>query len=213
MDETLEAFVDRGPEALGFLEGIERAEGGGAAWLSRLLSRPPRRKARRQPRGSTMICSASASWATGRSGIYAIEEPKPLMLRETPLGGASADCRRWRFWGQRMAARAMRIRAGDGGAPAESVPCARDRTDHGRGNASAGARWWAHRRDRRHPQWPAFRPHRVARRHPHHRRVRMGRRPAPDLPARPRHRPCQPADGQGRGVEAGDGGRRKGWAI
>lgn len=88
VDDTLEAFVDRGPEALEFLENI------GALSVSLLdgypdyyLDRPGAK-----PEGGRALdhdlfaLGELGEWATR---ITAIEEMKPMMLRETPLGGGS----------------------------------------------------------------------------------------------------------------------------
>ena len=101
--ETLEAFVDRGPEALAFLEDA------GALAVSVLPGYPDYYTDRpgAKPQGSRALdhdlfdLTTLGEWATK---IYAIEEPKPLMLRETPLGGASA-MPPMEVLGQRMAAR------------------------------------------------------------------------------------------------------------
>ncbi len=89
VDETLEAFVDRGPEALAFLEDA------GALSVSVLPGYPDYYTDRpgAKPQGSRALdhdlfaLGELGDWA---ARIYAIEEPKPLMLRETPLGGATA---------------------------------------------------------------------------------------------------------------------------
>lgn len=89
VDATLEAFVDRGPEALAFLEGA------GALSVSVLPGYPDYYLDRpgAKPEGSRALdhdlfdLPELGDWA---AKIYAIEEPKPLMLRETPLGGATA---------------------------------------------------------------------------------------------------------------------------
>lgn len=102
VDETLEAFVDRGPEALAFLEGIE------ALSVSVLPGYPDYYTDRpgAKPEGSRALdhdlfdLPELGDWA---ATIYAIEEPKPLMLRETPLGGATA-LPPLEVLGQRMAA-------------------------------------------------------------------------------------------------------------
>jgi succinate dehydrogenase/fumarate reductase flavoprotein subunit len=101
--ETLEAFVDRGPEALAFLEDA------GALAVSVLPGYPDYYTDRpgAKPQGSRALdhdlfdLTTLGEWA---AKIYAIEEPKPLMLRETPLGGASA-MPPMEVLGQRMAAR------------------------------------------------------------------------------------------------------------
>ncbi|WP_017664843.1 FAD-dependent oxidoreductase [Porphyrobacter sp. AAP82] len=103
VDDTLEAFVDRGPEALAFLEGA------GALSVSVLPGYPDYYLDRpgAKPEGSRALdhdlfdLPELGAWA---ARIYAIEEPKPLMLRETPLGGASA-LPPVEVLGQRMAAR------------------------------------------------------------------------------------------------------------
>lgn len=103
VDETLEAFVDRGPEALAFLEEA------GALSVSVLPGYPDYYTDRpgAKPQGSRALdhdlfdLTELGEWA---AKIYAIEEPKPLMLRETPLGGATA-MPPLEVLGQRMAAR------------------------------------------------------------------------------------------------------------
>jgi succinate dehydrogenase/fumarate reductase flavoprotein subunit len=117
VDETLEAFVDRGPEALAFLEGA------GALSVSVLPGYPDYYLDRpgAKPEGSRALdhdlfaLGELGDWA---AKIYAIEEPKPLMLRETPLGGASAMpppevlgqrlAARQRGFGQAMVARLLK---------------------------------------------------------------------------------------------------------
>ena len=103
VDETLEAFVDKGPEALAFLEGA------GALKVAVLPGYPDYYLDRpgAKPEGSRALdhdlfaLGDLGEWA---AKIYAIEEPKPLMLRETPLGGATA-MPPLEVLGQRMAAR------------------------------------------------------------------------------------------------------------
>ena len=88
MDETLEAFVNTGPEALEFLEAQ------GALSVSLLQGYPDYYVDRpgAKPEGGRALdhdlfaLGDLGDWA---SRIYAIEEPKPMMLRETPLGGGS----------------------------------------------------------------------------------------------------------------------------
>ncbi|MFN2099206.1 FAD-dependent oxidoreductase [Altererythrobacter sp. MF3-039] len=88
VDETLEAFVDRGPEALAFLEDID------ALKVSLLAGYPDYYMDRpgAKPEGGRALdhdlfaLGELGEWA-GR--IYSIEEPKPMMLRETPLGGGT----------------------------------------------------------------------------------------------------------------------------
>jgi succinate dehydrogenase/fumarate reductase flavoprotein subunit len=103
VEETLEAFVDKGPEALAFLEDA------GALSVSVLPGYPDYYLDRpgAKPQGSRALdhdlfaLGELGEWA---AKIYAIEEPKPLMLRETPLGGATG-MPPMEVLGQRMAAR------------------------------------------------------------------------------------------------------------
>ncbi|QYU69752.1 FAD-dependent oxidoreductase [Leptolyngbya sp. 15MV] len=117
VDDTLEAFVDRGPEALAFLEGI------GALSVAVLPGYPDYYLDRpgAKPQGSRALdhdlfaLGELGEWA-GR--IVAIEEPKPMMLRETPLGGGSGRvepeelqrrmANRERGFGQAMVARLLK---------------------------------------------------------------------------------------------------------
>ena len=103
VDETLEAFVDKGPEALAFLEDIEALKVAVLpGYPDYYLDRPGAK-----PEGSRALdhdlfaLGELGEWA---AKIYAIEEPKPLMLRETPLGGATA-MPPLAVLGERMAAR------------------------------------------------------------------------------------------------------------
>lgn len=103
VDETLEAFVDQGPEALAFLESIDALKVAVLpGYPDYYLDRPGAK-----PEGSRALdhdlfdLETLGDWA---ARIYAIEEPKPLMLRETPLGGASA-MPPMDVLGQRLAAR------------------------------------------------------------------------------------------------------------
>jgi succinate dehydrogenase/fumarate reductase flavoprotein subunit len=88
VDDTLEAFVDRGPEALEFLENI------GALSVSLLdgypdyyLDRPGAKPGGGRALDHDLFALGElGEWATR---ITAIEEMKPMMLRETPLGGGS----------------------------------------------------------------------------------------------------------------------------
>lgn len=101
--ETIEAFVDKGPEALAFLESID------ALSVSVLPGYPDYYTDRpgAKPQGSRALdhdlfaLDELGDWA---AKIYAIEEPKPLMLRETPIGGA-IDMVSPQVIGERMAAR------------------------------------------------------------------------------------------------------------
>ncbi|KPF64052.1 FAD-dependent oxidoreductase [Porphyrobacter sp. AAP60] len=89
VDETLEAFVDRGPEALAFLESIDALKVAVLpGYPDYYLDRPGAK-----PEGSRALdhdLFALAELGDWAAKIYAIEEPKPLMLRETPLGGAAS---------------------------------------------------------------------------------------------------------------------------
>ncbi|WP_296678854.1 FAD-dependent oxidoreductase [Novosphingobium sp.] len=86
--DVLEAFIDMGPEALGFLEGI------GALKVVPLPGYPDYYLDRpgAKPQGGRALdhdlysLGGLGDWA---AKIYGIEEPKPMMLRETPLGGGS----------------------------------------------------------------------------------------------------------------------------
>ena len=103
VDETIEAFVDSGPEALAFLESID------ALSVSVLPGYPDYYTDRpgAKPQGSRALdhdlfaLDELGEWA---AKIYAIEEPKPLMLRETPIGGAT-EMVSAAVMGERMAAR------------------------------------------------------------------------------------------------------------
>ncbi|MEM7666966.1 MAG: FAD-dependent oxidoreductase [Pseudomonadota bacterium] len=88
VDETLEAFVDVGPEALAFLEGagalkVALLDGYPDYYLDRPGAKPEGGRALDH---DLFALGQLKEWA-GR--ITAIEEPKPMMLRETPLGGGS----------------------------------------------------------------------------------------------------------------------------
>ena len=88
VDETLEAFVDSGPEALAFLEDagalkVALLEGYPDYYLDRPGAKPEGGRALDH---DLFSLDELGDWA-GR--ITAIEEPKPMMLRETPLGGGS----------------------------------------------------------------------------------------------------------------------------
>lgn len=103
VDETIEAFVDKGPEALAFLESIDALKVAVLpGYPDYYLDRPGAK-----PEGSRALdhdlfaLGELGDWA---AKIYAIEEPKPLMLRETPLGGATT-MPPMEVLGERMAAR------------------------------------------------------------------------------------------------------------
>lgn len=88
VDETLEAFVDQGPEALAFLEQagalkVALLEGYPDYYLDRPGAKPEGGRALDH---DLFALGELGEWA---ERITAIEEPKPMMLRETPLGGGS----------------------------------------------------------------------------------------------------------------------------
>ncbi len=88
VDETLEAFVDTGPEALGFLEDagalkVVLLDGYPDYYLDRPGAKPEGGRALDH---DLFALGELGDWA---DRITAIEEPKPMMLRETPLGGGS----------------------------------------------------------------------------------------------------------------------------
>ncbi|WP_390584306.1 FAD-dependent oxidoreductase [Erythrobacter sp. MTPC3] len=88
VDETLEAFVDTAPEALAFLEDagalrVALLEGYPDYYLDRPGAKPEGGRAMDH---DLFALGELGEWA-GR--ITAIEEPKPMMLRETPLGGGT----------------------------------------------------------------------------------------------------------------------------
>lgn len=88
VEETLAAFVDHGPDALAFLEGIGALkvallDGYPDYYLDRPGAKPDGGRALDH---DLFALTELGEWA-GR--IYAIEDVKPMMLRETPLGGGS----------------------------------------------------------------------------------------------------------------------------
>lgn len=88
VDETLEAFVDMGPEALAFLEDagalkVALLEGYPDYYLDRPGAKPEGGRALDH---DLFALGELGEWA---ERITAIEEPKPMMLRETPLGGGT----------------------------------------------------------------------------------------------------------------------------
>jgi succinate dehydrogenase/fumarate reductase flavoprotein subunit len=88
VDETLEAFVDQGPETLEFLESIDAMkvallDGYPDYYLDRPGAKPDGGRALDH---DLFALGELGEWA---DRITAIEEPKPMMLRETPLGGGS----------------------------------------------------------------------------------------------------------------------------
>ncbi|WFL77679.1 FAD-dependent oxidoreductase [Altererythrobacter arenosus] len=88
VDDTLEAFVDKGGAALSFLEDIgalkvELLDGYPDYYLDRPGAKPEGGRALDH---DLFALTELGEWA-GR--IYAIEDMKPMMLRETPLGGGT----------------------------------------------------------------------------------------------------------------------------
>ena len=88
VDETLEAFIDKGPEALTFLEeagalSVSLLDGYPDYYMDRPGAKPEGGRALDH---DLFALGELGEWATR---IYAIEEPKPMMLRETPLGGGT----------------------------------------------------------------------------------------------------------------------------
>jgi succinate dehydrogenase/fumarate reductase flavoprotein subunit len=127
LDEaTLSAFIDTGPEALAFLEDI------GALAVSVLpdypdyyLDRPGAKPDGGRALDHDLFSIAElGEWA---ERIYAIEDPKPMMLRETPLGGGTgivdpAELKRRvehgeRGFGQAMVGRLLKACLGRGIVP------------------------------------------------------------------------------------------------
>lgn len=88
VNEALEAFTEQGPNALEFLERIGALkvallEGYPDYYLDRPGAKPEGGRALDH---DLFALGELGEWA---ARIYAIEEPKPMMLRETPLGGGS----------------------------------------------------------------------------------------------------------------------------
>lgn len=88
VDDTLEAFIDKGSEALGFLETIDALKvavlpGYPDYYLDRPGAKPGGGRALDH---DLFALTELGEWA---ERILAIDEPKPMMLRETPLGGGS----------------------------------------------------------------------------------------------------------------------------
>ncbi|MFU7527233.1 FAD-dependent oxidoreductase [Qipengyuania sp. ASV99] len=88
VNETLEAFVDQGPAALAFLEQagalkVALLDGYPDYYLDRPGAKPEGGRALDH---DLFALGDLGEWA---ARITAIEEPKPMMLRETPLGGGS----------------------------------------------------------------------------------------------------------------------------
>lgn len=88
VDETLEAFIDMGPQALEFLEDsgalkVALLKGYPDYYLDRPGAKPEGGRALDH---DLFAMGELGEWA---QRITAIEEIKPMMLRETPLGGGS----------------------------------------------------------------------------------------------------------------------------
>ena len=85
--DVLEAFVDRGPEAIAFLENIDALQVSVlAGYPDYYLGRPGAKLEGRALDHDLFALPELGEWA---ARIFAIEEPKPMMLRETALGGGS----------------------------------------------------------------------------------------------------------------------------
>ena len=148
-DDVLEAFVDTGPEALAFLEGIDALRVSLlAGYPDYYLDRPGAK-----PEGGRALdhdlfaLGELGDWA---ARIYAIEEPKPMMLRETALGGGSGVvpteelhrriANAERGFGQAMIGRLLKACLARGIEPVLSVETKRLIRDGGRIAGIEGAR-------------------------------------------------------------------------
>ncbi len=149
VDETLEAFVDQGPEALGFLEDtgalkVALLEG----YPDYYLDRPGAKAEGGRALDHDLFALGDLGEWAGR--ITAIEEPKPMMLRETPLGGGSGVVapeelqRRMgnneRGFGQAMVARLLKACLERGIEPILNVETRKLLRDNGRVTGIEGAR-------------------------------------------------------------------------
>ncbi len=117
VNETLEAFVDTGPEALAFLEEQKALSVSVlAGYPDYYLDRPGAKPGGGRALDHDLFALGDlGDWA---EKIYAIEEMKPMMLRETPLGGGSGIVEpeemqrrvqnRERGFGQAMVARLLK---------------------------------------------------------------------------------------------------------
>ena len=147
--DTLEAFVRLGPEALEFLEGIDALkvsllDGYPDYYLDRPGARPEGGRALDH---DLFALGDLGEWA-GR--ITAIEEPKPMMLRETPLGGGTgvvppAELERRmanqeRGFGQAMVARLLKACLDRGIEPLTDVETRQLVSENGRIVGVAGIR-------------------------------------------------------------------------
>lgn len=86
-DDLIQAFVDSGPEALAFLESIDALRVSVLpGYPDYYLDRPGAKREGRALDHDLFALTELGDWA---ARIYAIEDLKPMMLRETPLGGGS----------------------------------------------------------------------------------------------------------------------------
>lgn len=149
VDETLRAFLAKGPEALGFLEtqdalSVSLLEGYPDYYLDRPGAKPEGGRALDH---DLFSFRALGNWA-GR--IYAGDEIKPMMLRETALGGGSGKVdpqelqRRIandeRGFGQAMVGRLLAACLDRGIEPLFGVDITRLLLDEGRVVGAAGSR-------------------------------------------------------------------------
>ncbi len=149
VDETLEAFADMGPEALAFLEDagalkVALLDGYPDYYLDRPGAKPEGGRALDH---DLFALGELGEWA-GR--ITAIEEPKPMMLRETPLGGGTGVVapeelqRRManneRGFGQAMVARLLKACLDRGIEPTCNVETKRLLRENGRVTGIEGTR-------------------------------------------------------------------------
>lgn len=145
VDETLEAFIDKGPEALAFLEDqdalrVSLLAGYPDYYMDRPGAKPDGGRALDHDLFALgELDQWPGDWA---SRIYAIEEPKPMMLRETLLGGGSGIVapeelgrrmqNRERGFGQAMVARLLKACLKRGIEPQLGVETKRLLHDNGR---------------------------------------------------------------------------------
>lgn len=86
-DDVLEAFVNVGPEAIAFLESIDALRVSVlAGYPDYYLDRPGAKLEGRALDHDLFALPELGEWA---ERIYAIEDPTPMMLRETRVGGGS----------------------------------------------------------------------------------------------------------------------------
>ena len=139
-DEVLEAFVDTGPEALGFLEGIDALRVSLlAGYPDYYLDRPGAKREGRALDHDLFALPELGEWA---ARIYAVADLKPMMLRETALGGgdgvvAPAELHRRvaageRGFGQAMVGRLLKACLARGIEPLLGVETRRLTRDGGR---------------------------------------------------------------------------------